>query len=213
MFVGEQPGDQEDRTGHPLVGPAGRRLDHALEEAGIDRSKVYVTNVVKHFKRGASGKRRIQKKPRGLEMQASRPWIAAEIRIVPPQVLVCLGATAAQALLGKNFRLNTQRGQFVDSELAPYATSTVHPSSILRAPDDAARQAQMTALVKDLKKIGKLLHSRQESLPNLVPNPRLSYGIRSRGWTTIGRLSLSVILARWTVYSSFGISELRVNTL
>ena len=120
---------------------------------------------MKHFKWRAAerGKRRIHKKPRGLEMQACRPWIEAEIRIVRPQVLVCLGATAAQALLGKSFRVNTQRGQFVDSELAPYATATVHPSSILRAPDDAARQAQMTAFVKDLKKIVKLLHSRQES--------------------------------------------------
>ena len=152
-------------AGHPFVGPAGRLLDRALEEAGIDRSKVYVTNVVKHFKWGAAerGKRRIHKKPRGLEMRACRPWIEAEIRIVRPQVVVCLGATAAQALLGKSFRVNTQRGQFVDSELAPYATATVHPSSILRAPDDAARQAQMTSFVKDLKKIVKLLHSRQES--------------------------------------------------
>jgi len=165
MFVGEQPGDQEDRAGHPFVGPAGRLLDHAFEEAGIDRSKVYVTNVVKHFKWEAAerGKRRIHKKPRGLEIQACRPWIEAEIRVVRPQVLVCLGATAAQALLGKRFRVNTQRGQFVDSELAPYATATVHPSSILRAPDDAARQAQMAAFVKDLKKIAKLLRSKQES--------------------------------------------------
>lgn len=131
MFVAEQPGDQEDRTGHPFVGPAGRLLDRALEEAGIDRSKVYVTNVVKHFKWGAAerGKRRIHKKPRGLEMQACRPWIEAEIRIVRPQVLVCLRATAAQALLGKSFRVNTQRGQFVDCELAPYATA--HRTSVV----------------------------------------------------------------------------------
>jgi DNA polymerase len=165
MLVGEQPGDQEDRAGHPFVGPAGKLLDRALDEAGIDRSDVYVTNVVKHFKWAAAerGKRRIHKKPRGPEIQACRPWIEAEVRIVQPQVLVCLGATAAQALLGKTFRVNTQRGQLVDSELAPYATATVHPSSILRAPDDAARHAQMAAFVKDLKKIAKLLHSREET--------------------------------------------------
>jgi len=165
MFVGEQPGDQEEGAGRPFVGPAGRLLDRALEEAGIGRSKVYVTNVVKHFKWAAAegGKRRIHKKPRGLEIQACRPWIEAEIRIVRPQVLVCLGATAAQALLGKRLRVSTQRGQFVSSELAPYATATVHPSSILRAQDDAARQAQMAAFVKDLKKTAKLLRSKQES--------------------------------------------------
>ena len=165
MFVGEQPGDQEDRAGHPFVGPAGKLLDRALEEAGINRSEVYVTNVVKHFKWAAAerGKRRIHKKPRGLEIQACRPWIEAEIRIVRPQMLVCLGTTAAQALLGRSFRVNTQRGQFVESEVAPYTTATVHPSSILRAPDAAARRAQMAAFVKDLKKIAKLLDSREES--------------------------------------------------
>ena len=164
MFVGEQPGDQEDRAGHPFVGPAGRLLDRALEEAGIDRDEVYVTNIVKHFKwAGERGKRRIHKKPGGIEIQACRPWIEAELRVVHPQVLVCLGATAAQALLGKTFRVNTQHGQLVDSELAPYATATVHPSSILRAPDAAARHAQMSAFVKDLKKVAKLLHSTQGS--------------------------------------------------
>ena len=139
----------------------------------------------------------------------------AEIRIVRPQVLVCLGATAAQALLGKSFRVNTLRGQFVSSELAPYATATVHPSSILRAQDDAARQAQMAAFVKDLKKTRNCcVRSKSRSrFSNLVPNATSSYGIRSSGWTVIGRLSVSVILARWTVYSSFGSSELRVNTL
>ena len=165
MFVGEQPGDQEDRAGHPFVGPAGKLLDRALEEAGINRSEVYVTNVVKHFKWAAAerGKRRIHKKPRGLEIQACRPWIEAEVRIVRPQMLVCPGTTAAQALLGRSFRVNTQRGQFVESEVAPYTTATVHPSSILRAPDAAARRAQMAAFVKDLKKIAKLLDSREES--------------------------------------------------
>jgi len=159
MLVGEQPGDQEDRNGHPFVGPAGKLLDRALEKAGIDRAEVYVTNVVKHFKWAASerGKRRIHKKPRSIEIQACRPWIESEIRVVRPQVLVCLGSTAAQALLGKGFRVNSQRGKFVDSGFAPYATATVHPSSILRAPYEDAREAQMAAFVKDLKKIAKLL--------------------------------------------------------
>ena len=159
MLVGEQPGDQEDRVGRPFVGPAGRLLDRALEEAGIDRNQVYVTNVVKHFKWVASerGKRRIHKKPRSIEIQACRPWIESEIRVVRPQVLVCLGATAAQALLGKEFRVSSQHGQLVDSELAPYATATVHPSSILRALDEEARKAQMAAFVKDLRKIARLL--------------------------------------------------------
>jgi uracil-DNA glycosylase len=154
-------GDQEDGAGHPFVGPAGKLLDRALEEAAIDRNEVYVTNVVKHFKWAASerGKRRIHKKPRSIEIQACRPWIESEIRVVRPRVLVCLGATAAQALFGKDFRVNSQRGQLVDSELAPYATATVHPSSILRAPDDEAREAQTAAFVKDLKKIAKLIRS------------------------------------------------------
>ena len=165
MLVGEQPGDQEDRAGHPFVGPAGKLLDRALEQAGIDRDVVYVTNVVKHFKWAASerGKRRIHKKPRSIEIQTCRPWIDSEIRIVRPQVLVCLGATAAQALLGKEFRVNRQHGQLVDSELAPYATATVHPSSILRAPDEEAREAQMAAFVKDLKKIARLLRPGQKT--------------------------------------------------
>ncbi len=164
MLVGEQPGDQEDRAGHPFVGPAGKLLDRALEEAGIDRNDVYVTNVVKHFKWAASerGKRRIHKKPRSIEIRACRPWIESEIRVVRPKVLVCLGATAAQALLGKDFRVKSQRGQLVDSELAPYATATVHPSSILRAPDEGAREAQMAAFVKDLKEIAKLLRPGQK---------------------------------------------------
>jgi len=165
MLVGEQPGDQEDRAGHPFVGPAGKLLDRALEEAGIARTEVYVTNVVKHFKWAASerGKRRIHKKPRGIEIQACRPWIESEIRVVRPQVLVCLGATAARALLGEDFRVNSQRGQLVDSEFAPYATATVHPSSILRAPDEDARDAQMAGFVKDLKRIAKLLRSHRKA--------------------------------------------------
>lgn len=159
MMVGEQPGDQEDLAGHPFVGPAGKLLDQALEEAGIDRAEVYVTNVVKHFKWAASerGKRRIHKKPRGDEIDACRPWLDSELRIVKPQVLVGLGATAAQALFGRQFRVSTQRGQWIESDLAPHATATVHPSSILRAPDDTARHAQMKEFIGDLKKIAKLL--------------------------------------------------------
>lgn len=159
MMVGEQPGDQEDLAGHPFVGPAGRLLDQALEEAGIDRAEVYVTNVVKHFKWAASerGKRRIHKKPRGDEIEACRPWLDSELRTVQPEVLVCLGATAAQALFGRQFRVSTQRGQWVETSLAPRAIATVHPSSILRAPDDEARHTQMKEFVADLKVVAKLL--------------------------------------------------------
>jgi len=163
MFVGEQPGDQEDRTGHPFVGPAGKLLNEALAEAGIARSDVYVTNVVKHFSWTASerGKRRIHKKPRYSEIQACRPWLEAELRVVRPQILVCLGATAAQSLLGREFSVNRQRGQLVDSSLAPYVTTTVHPSSILRAPDDKSRRLQMRAFVSDLKKVRQLAEKRR----------------------------------------------------
>ncbi len=157
MFVGEQPGDREDRAGHPFVGPAGKLLDEALALAGIARTEIYVTNVVKHFKwSGERGKRRIHKKPRSVEIRACGPWLEAELRIVKPRVLVCLGASAAQSLLGKDFSVNRQRGQLVESPLAPYATATVHPSSILRAPDDQARHQQMQAFVNDLKKIARL---------------------------------------------------------
>jgi DNA polymerase len=163
MFVGEQPGDQEDRAGHPFVGPAGKLLNEALEQAGIERDEVYVTNVVKHFKwtPAERGKRRIHKKPRYAEIQACRPWLDAELRLVKPEVLVCLGATAAQALLGRTFSVNRQRGQRVESPLAPYVTATVHPSSILRAPDSKSRELQMRAFVKDLVKIAKLMDSKR----------------------------------------------------
>ncbi len=162
MFVGEQPGDYEDRAGHPFVGPAGRVLDDALREAGIDREQVYVTNVVKHFKwePAERGKRRIHKKPRQLEIRACRPWLDAELRLVKPQVLVCLGATAAQALLGSKFSVTRQRGQPVESELAPHVIATVHPSSILRAPADEARRRQRRAFVEDLKKVARLIAGR-----------------------------------------------------
>jgi len=159
MFIGEQPGDQEDRQGHPFVGPAGRFLDEALVEAGVDRSDVYVTNVVKHFKWEAAerGKRRIHKKPRHSEIEACRPWLDAELKVVRPQVVVCLGASAAQALLGKDFRVTRDRGQLVPSDLAPQVMATTHPASILRAPDRAARERQRGEFVHDLKKIADLL--------------------------------------------------------
>jgi DNA polymerase len=158
MFVGEQPGDQEDLAGHPFVGPAGKLLNDALAEANIERSEVYVTNAVKHFKwvPAERGKRRIHKKPRASEIQACRPWLDSELRAVKPRVLVALGATAAQALFGKTFSVSRQRGQLVESTLAPFAVATVHPSSILRAPDDKARHEQKIAFVDDLKKVARL---------------------------------------------------------
>ena len=157
MMVGEQPGDAEDLAGHPFVGPAGRLLDRALEEAGIDRSRVYVTNVVKHFKWEPRGKRRIHAKPNAAEIGACRPWLDTEIGLVKPRVLVCLGATAAQALLGRAFKVTQQRGTFVPSTLAPLVTATVHPSSILRAPDDESRRVEMGEFVADLKKVTRAI--------------------------------------------------------
>jgi DNA polymerase len=153
MMVGEQPGDAEDLAGHPFVGPAGKLLDRALGEAGIDRKLVYVTNVVKHFKFEPRGKRRILAKPNGAEIAACRPWLETEIALLQPRVLVCLGATAAQALLGRSFKVSRQRGTFVSSPLAPRVTATVHPSSILRAPDDESRRAEMQLFVRDLERI------------------------------------------------------------
>lgn len=159
MFVGEQPGDQEDLAGHPFVGPAGKILDKALLQAGIERAKVYVTNAVKHFKwtPAERGKRRINKKPGYSEINACHPWLDAEISLVKPQVLVCLGATAAQALLGRDFSVTRRRGELVESPLAPKVVATVHPSSVLRAPDHAARELQMKEFVRDLTKIARLL--------------------------------------------------------
>jgi DNA polymerase len=155
--VGEQPGNEEDLSGHPFVGPAGRLLDDALAEAGIDRSQTYVTNVVKHFKWEPRGKRRIHKKPNAGEIKACRPWLEAEISLVKPKVIVCLGATAAQALLGPQFKVTKQRGQFIESALAPYIMATVHPSSILRAPDDETRHVEKRKFIDDLKKIAHVL--------------------------------------------------------
>jgi uracil-DNA glycosylase len=157
MLVGEQPGDQEDLQGHPFVGPAGRLLDRALEEAGIDRAAVYVTNVVKHFKWEPRGKRRIHKKPNAGEISACRPWLETEIQLVKPRAILCLGATAAQALLGKHFRLTAHRGELVESPLAPLVAATVHPSAILRAPDDETRHLEMKRFVDDLRTMAKRL--------------------------------------------------------
>lgn len=159
MFVGEQPGDQEDRAGHPFVGPAGRLLDEALLEAGIDRSEVFITNVVKHFKWTATqrGKRRIHKKPRYSEFHACRPWLDGELKVVRPEVLVCLGASAAQALLGRDFRVTKSRGTPIASSLAPNVLATMHPASILRAPDSSEREKQRAEFVRDLKKVADLL--------------------------------------------------------
>jgi DNA polymerase len=165
MFVGEQPGDAEDRAGRPFVGPAGKLLDEALDQAGIDRREVYVTNVVKHFKwvPAERGKRRIHKKPRSSEIRACRPWLDAEISVVRPQVLICLGATAAQVLLGKDFSVTRQRGEIISSELAPQIMATVHPSSILRAPDSESRRSQMQEFVRDLTKIARLLQQTKKT--------------------------------------------------
>jgi uracil-DNA glycosylase family protein len=157
VFVGEQPGDKEDLAGRPFVGPAGRVLDDALEAAGIDRSFAYVTNAVKHFKWVGRGKRRIHQKPSWSEMAACRPWLEAELAAVKPKVLVPLGATAAQSLLGRQFRVTKQRGVPVESDLAPYVVATVHPSSILRQETEDERAAAMRDLVADLKVVAKLL--------------------------------------------------------
>jgi uracil-DNA glycosylase family protein len=157
VFVGEQPGNEEDLTGHPFVGPAGRLLDDALAEARIDRTQTYVTNVVKHFKWEPRGKRRIHKKPNAGEIKACRPWLEAEISLVKPKVIVCLGATAAQALLGPQFKVTKQRGRFIESTLAPYILATVHPSSILRAPDDETRHDEKRKFVDDLKRVAGVL--------------------------------------------------------
>ena len=157
MFVGEQPGNEEDLSGRPFVGPAGRLFDDALDAAGIDRKQTYVTNVVKHFKWEPRGKRRIHKKPNSLEIASCRPWLEAEIAVIKPDVIVALGATAAQSLLGPQFRVTKQRGEFISSTLAPYVMATVHPSSILRAPDDETRHLETRRFIDDLKKLAKVV--------------------------------------------------------
>ena len=157
MLVGEQPGDREDREGKPFVGPAGRVLDRALTDAGIDRDEAYVTNVVKHFKWRPAGKRRLHQRPNAEEIGACRPWLDAELAVVKPQALVALGATAAKALLGSSFRVSKQRGEFLESELAPLVTATVHPSSILRIDDSDERRVAELDLVADLGKVAEKL--------------------------------------------------------
>jgi DNA polymerase len=157
ILVGEQPGDEEDKQGHPFIGPAGRLLNQALEEAGIGRSLVYTTNAVKHFKWKPAGKRRLHQKPKASEIAACSPWLEAEIGVVRPRILVCLGATAAQALLGRDFRVTKMRGQWLQSDLAENVLATVHPSSILRAPDPQAREEQYREFVADLKIVAKEL--------------------------------------------------------
>jgi uracil-DNA glycosylase len=157
MLVGEQPGDAEDLSGHPFVGPAGKLLDRALAEAGIDRAQVYVTNVVKHFKWEPRGKRRIHKKPNAGEITACRPWLDVEIALVKPHAIVCLGATAAHTLLGKAFKVTVHRGEFIKSSLAPLVLATVHPSSLLRAPDEATRRREMKGFIEDLRKAWRAL--------------------------------------------------------
>jgi DNA polymerase len=159
MFVGEQPGNDEDLAGEPFVGPAGRLLDKALDEAGIDRGLTYVTNVVKHFKWEPRGKRRIHAKPNAQEIQACMPWLQAEIRAVHPNLVICLGATAAQALLGKSFRVTQERGKILSAPVAEQVMATVHPSSILRAPDDESRRAETERFVADLRVAARFLQA------------------------------------------------------
>ena len=160
MLIGEQPGDQEDRLGRPFVGPAGQLLDRALEAAAIDRQNVYVTNVVKHFNWEPRGKWRIHKKPRASHIAACRPWLDIELALVKPRAVVCLGATAAQALLGAQFRVTQHRGEFVDSPLAPLVLATVHPSALLRAPDAETRHREIERFIDDLRIVARAVSSK-----------------------------------------------------
>jgi uracil-DNA glycosylase family protein len=157
MLIGEQPGDKEDRAGKPFVGPAGRELDRGLEAAGIDRKDAYVTNVVKHFKFEERGRRRIHQTPKRFEIEACKPWLEEELRVVEPEAVVLLGAVAAKALLGSPFRVTRHRGELLDSDLAPVVSATIHPSAILRAPDDAARAAEREAFAEDLRAVARAL--------------------------------------------------------
>jgi uracil-DNA glycosylase len=157
MLVGEQPGDREDRAGKPFVGPAGRELDRGLEAAGIERRDAYLTNVVKHFKFEERGKRRIHQTPKRFEIDACTPWLEAELEVVKPEALVLLGAVAAKALLGSSFKVTQQRGELLDSELAPIVSATIHPSAILRQRDDAARVREREAFAEDLRVVAAAL--------------------------------------------------------
>jgi uracil-DNA glycosylase len=157
VFVGEQPGDREDREGRPFVGPAGRELDRGLEAAGIDRGEVYVTNVVKHFAFEERGRRRLHRTPKRFEIEACKPWLDEELRAIRPEALVLLGATAGKALLGSSFRVTKERGRPIESDLAPLVTATIHPSAILRAPDDETRQEERLAFADDLAIVAKVL--------------------------------------------------------
>jgi uracil-DNA glycosylase family protein len=157
MLVGEQPGDREDLAGKPFVGPAGRELDRGLEAAGIDRADAYVTNVVKHFKFEERGRRRIHQTPRRFEIAACMPWLEEELRVVAPDAVVLLGSVAAKALLGSSFRVTRHRGELIDSDLAPILSATIHPSAILRAPDDAARSRERAAFAEDLRVVAQAL--------------------------------------------------------
>jgi uracil-DNA glycosylase len=157
VLIGEQPGDREDRAGKPFVGPAGRELDRGLEEAGIDRREAYVTNVVKHFKFEERGNRRIHKTPKRFEIDACLPWLEEELKLLTPEAVVLLGATAGKAILGSSFRVTKERGQPIESDLAPLVTATIHPSAILRAPDDAERQAEREAFAADLRLVAGAL--------------------------------------------------------
>ena len=161
MMVGEQPGDKEDLLGRPFVGPAGAVLDKALAAAGIERGDVYLTNIVKHFKWEPRGKRRLHKKPNAIEISACKPWLDEEISAVKPQVVVLLGATAAQGILGRSFRVTQHRGEWLQSDIAPNVMATIHPSSILRAPDDDARHEEMGRFIADLKKVAGVIHRRK----------------------------------------------------
>jgi uracil-DNA glycosylase family protein len=157
VLVGEQPGDREDREGRPFVGPAGRELDKALEEVGIDRADAYVTNVVKHFKFEERGRRRIHQTPKRFEIDACRPWLDEELELLKPEALIVLGATAGKSLFGASFRITRSRGELLGSDLAPIVSATVHPSAILRAPDDEARQAERRAFTEDLRAVARAL--------------------------------------------------------
>ncbi|HEX2025110.1 MAG TPA: UdgX family uracil-DNA binding protein [Actinomycetota bacterium] len=157
VLVGEQPGDQEDRQGRPFVGPAGKMLDRALADAGIDRRKVFITNVVKHFKFERRGKRRIHRRPAAEEVRACAPWFRSELEVVKPKALVAMGATAAQDLFGRSFRVTKERGKPLDSDLAPLVTATIHPSAILRAPDEDSRREEYEAFVADLRGVASRL--------------------------------------------------------